>query len=90
MYESSICYLYLKKFVLENPSAAKVKRHTAYGYSLFMHCSFNIKKDKCNYYKGKDCMKNLCKDLTKTFNESNLFQKTKNVTIKGKSKPILL
>ena len=28
-----------------------------------MHCSFDATKNDHNYYSGKDCMKNFCKDL---------------------------
>ena len=46
MYESSICYLYLKKFVLENPSAAKVKRHTA--MAIHYLCTVHLISKKIN------------------------------------------
>ena len=29
-----------------------------------MHCSFYVKKNKRNYYRDNDCIKNVCKDLT--------------------------
>ena len=28
-----------------------------------MHCSFDETKNKLDYYRGKNCMKNLCLDL---------------------------
>ena len=30
-----------------------------------MHCSFDATKNKLNYYRGKNCMKNFCIDLRK-------------------------
>ena len=41
----------------------KINKHTASGYSLFTHSSFNATKNKLDYYRGQDCMKNFCKDL---------------------------
>ena len=45
----------------EKLSIAKVNKHTACGYSLFTHYSFNSNKNKHDYYRGEDCMKNFCK-----------------------------
>ena len=39
-------------------------KHTASGYSLFTHCSFNTAKNKHNYDRGKDCMKKCFEELT--------------------------
>ena len=47
----------------EKSSATKINRHTASGYSLFTHCSFDKTKTKLDYYRGKNCMKNFCLDL---------------------------
>ena len=30
---------------------------------MFTHCSFDTTKDKLDYYRGKNCMKNFCLDL---------------------------
>ena len=47
----------------EKSSATKINKHTASGYSLFTHCSFDTKKNKLDYYRGKSCMKHFCLDL---------------------------
>ena len=47
----------------EESSTTKINKHTASGYSLFTHCSFDATKNKLHYYRSKDCMKNFCKDL---------------------------
>ena len=47
----------------ENSSTIKINKHTAPGYSLFTHCSFDTIKSKQDYYRGKDFIKNFCKDL---------------------------
>ena len=44
-------------------SATKINKHTPSGYSLFTHCSFDITKNKFDYYRGKNCMKIFCLDL---------------------------
>ena len=30
---------------------------------MFTHCSFDTTKNKLDYYRGKNCMKNFCLDL---------------------------
>ena len=40
----------------EKSSTAKINKHTASGYSLFTHCSFDTTKNTFDYYRGKNCM----------------------------------
>ena len=47
----------------EKSPTTKINKHTPSGYSLFKHCSFDAAKNKLDYYRGKDCMKNFCKDF---------------------------
>ena len=47
----------------ENASTTKVNKHTACGYLLFTHSSFDVTENKHDHYRSKDCMKNFCKDL---------------------------
>ena len=47
----------------EKSSTTKITKHTPSGYSLFTHCSFDTKKNKFDYCRGKNCMKNFCLDL---------------------------
>ena len=47
----------------EKSSTTKINKHTPAGYSLFTQCSFNATKNKLDYYRGKNCMKNFCVDL---------------------------
>ena len=44
-------------------STTKINKHTPSGYSMFTHCSFDTTKNKPDYYRGKNCMKNFCIDL---------------------------
>ena len=46
---------------LENSSTTKLHKHTASGYSLFTHCSFDATKNEYDYYRGRDCMKHFSK-----------------------------
>ena len=41
----------------EKSSTTKINRHTPSGYS------FDKTKNKLDYYRGKDCIKNFCLDL---------------------------
>ena len=43
----------------EKSLTTKINKHTPSGYSLFTHSSFDTTKNKLDYYKGKNCMKNL-------------------------------
>ena len=47
----------------EKSSAIKINEHKPSGYSLFTHCSFNLTKNKLDYFRGKDCMERFCKNL---------------------------
>ena len=47
----------------EKSSTNKINKHTPSGYSLFTHCSFDITKNKLDYYRGEDCMEKFCLDL---------------------------
>ena len=47
----------------EKSSKTKIHKHTPSGYSLFAHCSFDTTKNKLDYYRGKNCMKNFCLDV---------------------------
>ena len=45
----------------EKSSKTKICKHTASGYSLFTNCWFN-KKNKLDYYRGTNCLKNVYLD----------------------------
>ena len=47
----------------EKSSTTKINKHTPSGYSLFTQCSFDTTKNKLDYYRGKNCMKNFYLDL---------------------------
>ena len=45
-----------------NPKKSSTTKTTSV-YSLFTHCSFDTTKNKLEYYRGKNFMKNFCLDL---------------------------
>ena len=47
----------------EKSSTTKINKHTPSGYSLFTYCSFDAIKNKLDYYRGKNFMKNFCLNL---------------------------
>ena len=47
----------------EKSLTIKINKHTPSGYSLFTHCSFDTTKNKFDYYRSKNCIKNFCLDL---------------------------
>ena len=49
----------------EKSSNTEINEYTPSGYSFFTHCSFYATKNKLSFYRGKDCMNRLCKDLRK-------------------------
>ena len=44
-------------------SSTKINKYAPSGYSLFTHCSFDTTKNKLDYYRGKNYMKNFFLDL---------------------------
>ena len=69
---------------LEQSSTTKVNKYTGCGYSLFKHFSFDSNKDQHDYYRGKDCMKNFCKDLRKHATEIKKMSPLKFLSLKSK------
>ena len=47
----------------KSSKSTKINKHTPSGYSSFTHYSFDTTKNKLDYYRGKNCMKNFCLDL---------------------------
>ena len=66
IYADLECLLEKIRTCQNNPkesSANEINKHTASGYLLFTHCSFDKSKNRLDYYRGKDCMKKFCKNL---------------------------
>ena len=70
-----ICADFLEKISTchNNPkmsSTTKINKHTPSGYLLSLHCSFDTKKVKFDYYRGEKCMKNFYLDLREHANNN--------------------
>ena len=65
----------------KNSSTTKINKHTASGYSLFTNCSFDTTKNKLDYCRGKNCMKNFCVDLKEHATIIIDYEKKRNDTI---------
>ena len=66
VYADLECLLEKMSTCQNNPtesSTIEINKHTPSGYSLFTHFSFDKTKNELDYYRGKDCMKNVCKYL---------------------------
>ena len=59
----------------ENSSIIKINKHTPSAYLLFTHCSFDTTKNKLDYYRGKNCMKNFCLDLREHATKIIIYEK---------------
>ena len=49
--------------------------HEPSGWALYKRCSFDKKEYKLNYYRGKDCIEELCKNLKETAMEITVKKK---------------
>ena len=67
----------------EKSSTIKVNKHTASGYSLFSHCVFDKTKNKLDYYRVKNCVKNFSLDL-REHAEKIIMKKQKLLLLQGK------
>ena len=77
--KANICY--------DNPeksSTTKINKHTPSGYSLFTHCSFDITKNKLDYYRGEDCMKKFCLNLREHATKIINYEKKKMIPLTKK------
>ena len=68
----------------EKSSTNKINKHTPSGYSLFTHCSFNITKNKLDYYRGEDCMKKFCLDLREHATKMIIYEKKEIIPLTKK------
>ena len=51
--------------------------HSACSHPLFTKCSFGSNRNKHDYCRGKDCMKNFCKDIREHVMKITNFAKLK-------------
>ena len=62
-------------------STTRINKHTASGYSLFIHYSFDARKNNLDYYRGHDYIETFCKDLKEHAMKIINFGKKRNDTI---------
>ena len=67
-------------------STNEINKNMQSGYSLFLHCSFDQTKNKLNYYRGKDCMKKLCKGLREHATKIVHYEKKKMIQLTKEEK----
>ena len=68
----------------EKSSTIKVNKNISPSYSLFSHCLFDKTKNKLDYYRGKNCMKNFSLDL-REHAEKIIMNKQKLLLLRKKS-----
>ena len=64
----------------------KINKHRASCYSLFTHCSFDTTKNKLDYFRGKNCMKNFCLDLREHATEIINYEKKEMIPLTKEEK----
>ena len=60
------CLLLKQQICQNNPNESYTERKAIYepcGYSLDLVCSFDLREEKKNLYRGKDCIKRYCSEL---------------------------
>ena len=66
IYANLQCLLIKEQSCQNNPKESYTERkakHERYGYALSLICSFDKTKNKHSVYRGRDCIKEFCKDL---------------------------
>ena len=64
----------------EKTSTTKINKHTP----SFTHCSFDTTKNKLDYYRGKNCMKNFCLDLREHATKIINYEKKEMIPLRKK------
>ena len=93
IYADLECLLEKMSTCINNPNEAsttKINKHTPSGYSIFTSCSFDESKNKLSYYRGKDCMKKFCKDLTEHATRIINYEKKKIMPLTKEKKIIMI
>ena len=72
----------------EKASATKINKHTPSGYSLFTNCSFDATKNKRDYYRVKNYMKNFCLELREHATKIINYEKKEMIPLTKEEKKI--
>ena len=89
VYADLECLLEKMSACQNNPnesSTTEINKHTPSGYLLFTHCSFDKSKNKLDHYRGKDCMKKICKDLRERATKIINYEKKKMIPLTKEEK----
>ena len=73
----------------DNPkksTTTEINKHTPSVYSLFTDCLFDTTKNKFDYYRGKNCMKNFCLDLREHATKIINYEKKEIIPLTKKEK----
>ena len=65
----------------KNSYTEKKAKHKPSGYTCCSICSFDDTKNKCYFYRGKDCIEKLCKDLKEFGTEIINFKKKEMIPL---------
>ena len=65
---------------LEKSYTEKKARHEPSGWAMYTRCSFDEEENKLDYYRGKDCIGELCKKLKEDGMEIINYEKKRNDT----------
>ena len=87
IYADLECLLEKMNTCYNNPeklSTTKINKNTPSGYSLFTHCSLDRTKNKLDYYRGKNCMKNFCLDLREHATKISNYEKKEMIPLTKK------
>ena len=76
--------------VQKKSSTTKINKDTPSGYSFFTHCSFDITKNKLDYYRGEDCMKKFCLDLREHATKIIKYEKKEMIPLKKKKRKTII
>ena len=68
----------------KKPSKTKTNKHTPSGYSMLMHCSLDTTKNKLNYCRGKNRIKNFCLDLREHARKIVNYEKNEMIPLTNK------
>ena len=81
------CLLKKMQYCQNNPKNSyteKKAKHKPSGYTCCSICSFDDTKNKCYFYRGKDCIEKLCKDLKELGTEIINFEEKEMIPLINK------
>ena len=74
----------------EKSSKTKINKHAPSCYSFFTQCSFDTTKNKLDYYRGKNCMRNFCLDLREHVTKIINYEKKEMIPLTKKKRKSII